>query len=112
MCIAKSYPQKLINLSIEDFKTYVLSEYEKKIGYAAMAYDVSIEEGITVEIINKVKKLIEYVNYIYYDVLECNDDLFTSYIGIIYYILLFGSLKWRNYISNTELWARPRLHRR
>ena len=34
---------------IADFKEYVLTNYEKKIGYAAIAYDVTIEEGITVE---------------------------------------------------------------
>lgn len=36
---------------INDFKEFVLTEYEKKIGYAAEAYDVSIEEGITVEVL-------------------------------------------------------------
>lgn len=36
---------------IANFKEFVLTEYEKKIGYAAEAYDVSIEEGITVEIL-------------------------------------------------------------
>ena len=37
--------------SIADFKSYVLKHYENKIGYAAEAYDATIEEGITVKII-------------------------------------------------------------
>lgn len=37
--------------NIADFKEYVLSEYQKRIGYAAEAYEASIEEGITVTIL-------------------------------------------------------------
>ena len=36
---------------IAEFKAYVLENYKDKIGYAAEAYDASIEEGITVEIL-------------------------------------------------------------
>ena len=34
---------------VEDFKTFVLTEYENKIGYKAEAYDATIEQGIIVE---------------------------------------------------------------
>lgn len=37
--------------SITEFKSYVLKHYGNKIGYAAEAYDATIEEGITVKII-------------------------------------------------------------
>lgn len=39
-------------IDVDNFKSYVLENYEKKIGYKAEAYDATIEEGITVEKLN------------------------------------------------------------
>ena len=77
---------------------YDQSEYYKNISELMIYFEI---EEFIISIINKVKKLIEYVNYIYYDVVECNDDLFTSYVGVMYYISILDDFLM--YIKNKEI---------
>ena len=92
-----------VNILFEDiinniYLYYDQSEYYKNISELMIYFEI---EEFIISIINKVKKLIEYVNYIYYDVVECNDDLFTSYVGVMYYISILDDFLM--YIKNKEI---------
>ena len=43
-------------------------------------------------IIDKIKELISFINTIFYDVLEQDEELFNTYVGVIYYISILEDL--------------------